>query len=291
MNHDLTHAHRWLHCFLHPARRDPINAASCNKGELLLSSLDETGWLLKEHPDDLHFLDLMSLMDKILIIDDDIKLVKNIETYLKDFGYQTEAALNGIEGLQRVKSFQPDLVILDLMMPEMDGLEVCKEIRKDNPVPVLMLTARGKESDVIVGLEVGADDYLTKPFSLRELVARIKAALRRTKAVQTASASKEKILVCGDLVIDPARREVVKKKKKITLTSTEFNLLWLLASNPGIVFSRDRLLDELRERELEPFDRSIDAHISHLRKKIEDSPKDPKYILTVWSTGYKFREM
>ena len=246
---------------------------------------------MKDHPDDLHFLDLMSIMDKILIIDDDIKLVKNIETYLKDFGYQTEAALNGIEGLQRVKSFQPDLVILDLMMPEMDGLEVCKEIRKDNPVPVLMLTARGKESDVIVGLEVGADDYLTKPFSLRELVARIKAALRRTKAVQTASASKEKILVCGDLVIDPARREVVKKKKKITLTSTEFNLLLLLASNPGIVFSRDRLLDELRERELEPFDRSIDAHISHLRKKIEDSPKDPKYILTVWSTGYKFREM
>jgi two-component system OmpR family response regulator len=229
-------------------------------------------------------------MDKILIIDDDAKLVENIETYLKEFGYRTEAALNGVEGLKKVKSFQPDLVILDLMMPELDGLEVCREIRKDNQVPILILTARGKESDIVVGLEVGADDYLTKPFSLRELVARIKANLRRTKAVQAASVSKEKPLVCDDLAIDPAKREVVKKKKKITLTSTEFDLLWILASNPGIVFSRDKLLDELRERNFEPFDRSIDAHISHLRKKIEDSPKDPKYILTVWSTGYKFQE-
>ena len=257
----------------------------------MLSCSEKHGWLLEDHPDDLHLLDLMSIMDKILIIDDDIKLIKNIEAYLKDFGYKIEAALNGVEGLQKAKSFQPDLVILDLMMPEMDGLEVCKEIRKDNPVPILMLTARGKESDIVAGLEVGADDYLTKPFSLRELAARIKATLRRTKAVQAVPVSKEKPLVYGDLIIDPAKREVMKKKKKITLTSTEFDLLWLLASNPGIVFSRDRLLDEVRERELEPFDRSIDAHISHLRKKIEDSPRDPEYILTVWSTGYKFREM
>jgi DNA-binding response OmpR family regulator len=228
-------------------------------------------------------------VEKILIIDDDAKLVKNIETYLKEFGYRIEAAPNGIDGLKMVKSFRPDLVILDLMMPEMDGLEVCKEIRKDNSVPILILTARGKESDIVVGLEVGADDYLTKPFSLRELVARIKATLRRTKVVQSVSLSKGKTIVVGDLVIDPAKREVVKKKKKIALTSTEFDLLWLLASNPGIVFSRDRLLDDLRERELEPFDRSVDAHISHLRKKIEDSPKNPQYILTVWSTGYKFQ--
>lgn len=229
-------------------------------------------------------------MDKILIIDDDAKLVKNIETYLKEFGYQTEAAPNGIEGLKKVKSFYPNLVILDLMMPEMDGLEVCKEIRKDNSIPILILTARGKESDIVVGLEVGADDYLTKPFSLRELAARIKATLRRTKAAQSVSLSKEKTIVVGELIIDPAKREVVKKKKKLSLTSTEFDLLWLLSSNPGIVFGRDRLLDELRERELEPFDRSIDAHISHLRKKIEDSPKNPQYIMTVWSTGYKFQE-
>ena len=229
-------------------------------------------------------------MKKILIIDDDTRLVKNVETYLRDFGYRTEGAFNGIEGLQKVKSFQPDLVILDLMMPELDGLEVCREIRKDNPVPVVMLTARGEESDIVAGLEVGADDYLTKPFSLRELAARVKANLRRTTASKNSITPKDKTLVYGDLTIDPSKREVYKKKRKISLTSTEFNLLWLLASQPGFVFSRDKLLDEVRNRELELFDRSIDAHISNLRKKIEDSPKKPQYLVTVWGTGYKFQD-
>ena len=232
----------------------------------------------------------ITIMDKILIIDDDAKLVKNIETYLKDFGYRTEAAYNGREGLQKVKSFQPDLVILDLMMPELDGLEVCREIRKENPVPILMLTARGEESDIVSGLEVGADDYLTKPFSLRELAARVKANLRRTTLLKDTAITKEKTLVYGDLLIDPSKREVYKQKKKIYLTATEFDLLWLLASQPGIVFSRDRLLDEVRNRELELFDRSIDAHISNLRKKIEDFPKNPQYVVTVWGTGYKFQD-
>ena len=229
-------------------------------------------------------------MKKILIIDDDTRLVKNVETYLRDFGYRTEGAFNGIEGLQKVKSFQPDLVILDLMMPELDGLEVCREIRKDNPVPVVMLTARGEESDIVAGLEVGADDYLTKPFSLRELAARVKANLRRTTASKNSITPKDKTLVYGDLTIDPSKREVYKKKRKISLTNTEFNLLWLLASQPGFVFSRDKLLDEVRNRELELFDRSIDAHISNLRKKIEDSPKKPQYLVTVWGTGYKFQD-
>ena len=137
-------------------------------------------------------------------------------------------------------AFQPDLVILDLMMPELDGLEVCREIRKSSSLPIIMLTARGEESDVVTGLEIGADDYLTKPFSLRELAARIKANVRRTKKVETASALKEKTLTYGSLIIDPAKREVTKRKKKISLTSTEFNLLWILASHPGIVFDRDR---------------------------------------------------
>jgi DNA-binding response OmpR family regulator len=229
-------------------------------------------------------------MNKILIIDDDVRLVKNVETYLKDFGYHTEGVFNGVEGLKKVKSFHPDLVILDLMMPELDGIEVCREIRKDNSVPVIMLTARGEESDIVVGLEVGADDYLTKPFSLRELAARIKANIRRTSESKSVPTPKEKTLVCGNLTIDPSKREVYKKKKKIYLTSTEFNLLWILASQPGIVFSRDKLLEEVRNRELELFDRSIDAHISHLRKKIEDSPKNPQHIVTVWGTGYKFQE-
>jgi len=136
---------------------------------------------------------------------------------------------------------------------------------------------------------VGADDYLTKPFSLRELAARVKAALRRTKAAQEDQIPAEKPFIIGELTINPATREVTKKKKHITLTNTEFKLLMLFASNPGVVFSRDRLLDEVRDRELEPFDRAIDAHISNLRNKIEDSPKKSRYIITVWGAGYKFQ--
>jgi len=229
-------------------------------------------------------------VNKILLIDDDARLVKNVQTYLKDFDYRVEGAFDGLEGLEKVKTFQPDLIILDLMMPELDGLEVLRQIRKDNPVPVIMLTARGEESDIVAALEVGADDYLTKPFSLRELAARAKAHLRRTAARTLLPSAKETVLVLGDLTIDPAKREVYKKKKKIALTSTEFNLLWVLASRPGVVFSRDRLLEEVRNRELELFDRSIDAHISNVRRKIEDSPRHPRYILTVWGTGYKFQE-
>ena len=229
-------------------------------------------------------------MNKLLIIDDDARLVKNVLTYLKDFDYLIESAFNGTEGLEKVQSFNPDLIILDLMMPGLDGLEVCREIRKGNQVPIIMLTARGEESDVVSGLEVGADDYLTKPFSLRELAARVKANLRRSTTRATIAPPKVTAITHGELIIDPSKREVYKNKELLTLTSTEFNLLWLLASQPGIVFSRDRLLDELRNRELELFDRSIDAHISNVRKKIEDSPKSPRYIVTVWGTGYKFQE-
>jgi len=233
-------------------------------------------------------------MQKILIIDDDARLVDNVTTYLRDFGYRIESADNGLDGLQRVQSFKPDLVILDLMMPEIDGLEVCREIRRESAIPIIMLTARGEESDVVAGLEVGADDYLTKPFSLRELAARIKARLRHTAQADLPSDQKKSTITRGPFTLDYAKREVYKAtesgQKPITLTSTEFNLLWLMASQPGVVFDRDKLLDEVRDRELEPFDRSIDAHISHLRKKIEDSPKSPAYIITVWGTGYKFQE-
>jgi two-component system OmpR family response regulator len=228
-------------------------------------------------------------MHKILIIDDDARLVKNVETYLKEFGYRIDSALNGAEGLRKVQALQPDLVLLDLMMPGLDGLEVCREIRKGSTVPIIMLTARGEESDVVSGLEVGADDYLTKPFSLRELAARIKAALRRVKAAEVPPPVAHKPLIFGDLCINPAARTVTRKKKAISLTNTEFKLLMLLATHPGMVFSRDRLLDEVREREFEPFDRSIDAHISNLRTKIEDAPKKPRYIITVWGAGYKFQ--
>jgi len=234
-------------------------------------------------------------MQKILIIDDDTRLVENVTKYMHDFGFQVDTALNGIEGLEKVKSFDPDLIVLDLMMPGLDGVEVCREIRKTRTTPIIMLTARVEETDIVAGLEVGADDYITKPFSLRELVARIKARLRHERFERTSQSHKE-VMEFGVLTIDSARREVYKKdihdpqvEQKITLTGTEFNLLWLLASNPGVVFSREKLLEDLRSRELEAFDRSIDAHISHLRKKIEDSPKTPRYIITVWGTGYKFQ--
>ena len=228
-------------------------------------------------------------MQKILIIDDDARLVKNVETYLKEFNYRIDSALNGADGLRKVQALQPDLVILDLMMPGLDGLEVCREIRKDNSVPIVMLTARGEESDVVSGLEVGADDDLTKPFSLRELAARVKVALRRVKAAEAPQPAARKSLAFGDLSIDPATRQVFRKKKPVSLTNTEFKLLMLFAAHPDVVFSRDRLLDEVRDRELDPFDRSIDAHISNLRNKIEDSPKKPRYIITVWGAGYKFQ--
>jgi len=234
-------------------------------------------------------------MQKILIIDDDNRLVENVATYMQDFGFEVDSALNGVEGLEKAAVFEPDLIVLDLMMPGLDGVEVCREIRKTRTTPVIMLTARAEETDIVAGLEVGADDYMTKPFSLRELVARIKARLRHDRHDRMSQVQKESI-TCGALTIDSSRREVYKKdpahpqdQQTIVLTGTEFNLLWLLASNPGVVFSREKLLEDLRSRELEAFDRSIDAHISHLRKKIEDNPKTPRYIITVWGTGYKFQ--
>jgi len=234
-------------------------------------------------------------MHKILIIDDDIRLVENVTKYMQDFGFLIDNALNGVAGLEKVATFAPDLIVLDLMMPGLDGVEVCREIRKISTVPVIMLTARADEADVVSGLEVGADDYITKPFSLRELVARIKARLRHDRSERMSQAHKD-VLSSGILTIDSVRREVYKQdvhdtqvQHRINLTGTEFNLLWLMASNPGVVFSREKLLEDLRSRELESFDRSIDAHISHLRKKIEDSPKTPRYIITVWGAGYKFQ--
>jgi DNA-binding response OmpR family regulator len=236
-------------------------------------------------------------MNKILIIDDDTRLVENVRTYLEDFSCEIAAAFDGVEGLERLKSFQPDLVILDLMMPKIDGFDICREIRRESTIPIIILTARSGESDVVTGLELGADDYLTKPFSLRELTARIKARLRSSTKAEPQTEQKQNSIIRGSLTLDYAKREVYKSdpeheqlRRRINLTGTEFNLLWLLASNPGVVFSRDKLLDELRNRELEPFDRSIDAHISHLRKKIEDVPKNPKYLLTAWGIGYKFRD-
>ena len=227
---------------------------------------------------------------KVLIIDDDKKLVGMIKNYLEKDGYEIIVAFDGAEGIEKTESHRPDLVILDLMLPKLDGLEVCKLIRKESSMPILMLSAKGEEADIVVGLELGADDYLSKPFSLRELSARVKAILRRVSKLKEDEKSKKKILKYKSLQIDFQKHEVTVNGEKTELTATEFALLEMLATNPGRVFTRDQLLDGVRGRELTPFDRSIDIHISHLRQKIEPDPKEPTYIKTVWGVGYKFED-
>ncbi|OGL40033.1 MAG: DNA-binding response regulator [Candidatus Schekmanbacteria bacterium RIFCSPHIGHO2_02_FULL_38_11] len=227
---------------------------------------------------------------KVLIIDDDKKLVGMIKNYLEKDGYEIIVAFDGAEGIEKTESHRPDLVILDLMLPKLDGLEVCKLIRKESSMPILMLSAKGEEADIVVGLELGADDYLSKPFSLRELSARVKAILRRVSKLKEDEKSKKKILKYKILQIDFQKHEVTINGEKTELTATEFALLEMLATNPGRVFTRDQLLDGVRGRELTPFDRSIDIHISHLRQKIEPDPKEPTYIKTVWGVGYKFED-
>ena len=227
------------------------------------------------------------MKNKILIIEDDEKLVRNIKEYLADEEFDISSASNGEKGIELFRQISPELIILDLMMPKMGGLDVCREIRKTSSVPIIILTAKGDETDIVVGLEVGADDYLTKPFSMRELLARIKAALRRANRMNSAD-SKPEIIRFSSFSINIPKCEVIKDGKPIVLTLTEFNLLRLFCSNPGKVFTRDQLLDIVRGKELTPFDRAIDSHISHLRQKIENDHRHPSYIKTIWGIGYKF---
>lgn len=238
-------------------------------------------------------------MPHILMIEDDAPLAETTLQYLDQFGFQVSHAADGESGLEALKELQPDLLLLDLMLPGIDGLEICRRVRMEpstQKLPILMLTARGDEADRVAGLELGADDYLPKPYSLRELVARIRAVLRRipdhstsTSAPSPAgvsSSSQEKLEV-GVLSIDRLSHEVLWKNEPVELTVTEFELLWLLASRIGQVLTREQLLDQVRGREFEVFDRSIDVHISKLRKKLEANPKQPKLIRTVWGVGYR----
>ena len=228
---------------------------------------------------------------KILIIDDDQKLVSMIKNYLEKDGHEVITAFDGVEGIEKIERNKLDLVLLDLMLPKLDGLEVCRIIRKESSIPILILSAKGEEADIVVGLELGADDYLSKPFSLRELSARIKAILRRVSKQNVEEKVKKNILKFKTFQIDLQKHEVYVKNDRIELTATEFALLTMLANNPGRVFTRDQLLDGVRGRELTPFDRSIDIHISHIRQKIEEDHKEPAYIKTVWGVGYKFEDM
>ncbi|MBN1930515.1 MAG: response regulator transcription factor [Desulfobacterales bacterium] len=229
---------------------------------------------------------------KILIVDDDKKLCRLMADYLEPMGYDVGVAHNGNQGLEMILSGDYHAVILDVMMPGMDGFEVLKRLRRESDIPVLMLTARGEETDRIVGLEMGADDYLPKTFSSRELLARLRAVTRRycrsERSVATEAA--DKLLIFGDLQIDQSSRTVRLGSKTLNLTPLEYDLLTSLARSPGRVMTRDQLLDAVAGRSYEVFDRSVDVHISSLRRKLMDDPRDPRFIQTVRTAGYMFKD-
>jgi DNA-binding response OmpR family regulator len=225
-------------------------------------------------------------MTRLLMIDDDEKLVSLMREYLEPHGFEVAAAHDGDAGVEAALATKPALVILDLMLPGMNGLEVCRCVRQTSRVPILMLTARGEDTDRIVGLEMGADDYLPKPFNARELLARIRAILRRSEndgaALETPS-----ILRAGALMIDIGSREVEVRGQRVDLTTAEFDILHALAASAGRVLSRDQLLQTLHGRDWAAYDRSVDVHISRIRQKIEDDPKRPALLKTVRGVGYQ----
>ena len=227
---------------------------------------------------------------KVLVVDDEKSILRLITFNLEKEGFQTIVANAGNEALAKINAEQPDLVILDLMLPGLDGLEVCRRVRQEGlPVAVIMLTAKDQEIDRVLGLELGADDYITKPFSPRELVARVKAVLRRTSARQEISQPGGRLKI-GPLTIDAERYEVKVGGKQVELTPKEFELLEFLARNAGKVMTRDVLLNSIWDYTYDGDTRIVDVHVSHLREKIEANPKNPVYIKTVRGVGYKFKE-
>jgi len=220
----------------------------------------------------------------VLIVDDDVKLVKLLQTYFAKEGYITYTANDGLDALAAVREKKPNIIVLDLMLPGLDGLGVCRRIRRDSDVPIIMLTARDEESDRLVGLEIGADDYVTKPFSPKEVVARAKVILRRTHKEM----ARYEPMKVGNLIIDLERHQVTQDAQPIELTPTEFKLLEILVANTGKVFSRLQIVELTQGYTFEGYGRTIDAHIKNLRRKIEVNPKEPQYIQTVYGIGYKF---
>ena len=217
---------------------------------------------------------------RILVVEDDAKTAASIDLYLRHAGFRCEIARTGLEGLEKARAGRPDLVVLDLMLPGLDGLDLCRTLRADSGLPIIMLTARSTEDDVLSGLELGADDYITKPFSPRELVARVRVVLRRLEPT-------DEPIACGDLTIDPAAREVRVRGEPVALTAAEYRLLETFARAPGRVFSRDELMRRAFGDSYEGLDRTIDAHIKNLRRKIEADRANPKRIVTVIGLGYK----
>jgi two-component system alkaline phosphatase synthesis response regulator PhoP len=225
-------------------------------------------------------------MKTVLVVEDERRIAEIAADYLQQAGFSVVATGDGLDALTLARDRHPDLVVLDLGLRRLDGLEVAKRLRRESAVPIIMLTARVDESDRLTGLDLGADDYVTKPFSPRELVARVRAVLRRAEPAADDGA----ILRRQDLTIDVPRMRVARGEHPIELTTTEFHLLAALARQPGRVFTRAQLLDAVRGSEIESFERAIDAHVKNIRRKLEPDPHSPQYILTVYGAGYKFAQ-
>ncbi len=225
------------------------------------------------------------MSDLILVVDDEPKIVKLAQDYLEKNGYRVASAGDGKTALAAFRHQKPDLVVLDLNLPGMDGLDVCRAIRRESDVPIIMLTARVEEVDRLIGLELGADDYITKPFSPRELVARVKAVLRRVRGTVQHPA----MVRASDVELDLQSHRASRSGQSLQLTRIEFELLAILAQHPGQTFNREQLLDRIHgDASFGGYDRSIDAHVRNLRRKLEPNPDEPRYILTVYGVGYKF---
>ena len=230
-------------------------------------------------------------LKKILLVEDDLDISRLVKMHLEDAGYRVEMVHNGKEGLDLAMGGGYDLIILDLMLPEVDGLEICKKLRAASKYdPILMLTAKSSELDRVLGLELGADDYISKPFSTRELVARVKAMFRRIDTMSPATAQDPGLLGMGDLSIDTLKRKVTLRDKQVNLTAREFDLLAHFAASPGRVYTRGQLLDQVWGYGYEGYEHTVNSHINRLRGKIEEDPAHPRYILTVWGVGYRFTE-
>jgi DNA-binding response OmpR family regulator len=225
-------------------------------------------------------------LKKILVVDDEPKIIQLTQDYLENAGFSVISAGDGERALAIIQVEKPDLVVLDLGLPGMDGLDVCRSIRQTSNLPIIMLTARDEETDKLVGLELGADDYITKPFSPKELVARVRSVLRRSELAQ----EEREVIRVGDVTLDLPRMQVTIGDEEIELTATEFQLLQTLASQPGRIFTRSQLLNAVHGVAIESYERAIDAHIKNIRRKLEPVPHEPRYIQTVYGVGYRFSD-
>jgi DNA-binding response OmpR family regulator len=225
---------------------------------------------------------------RILIADDEKKISEMIRDYLQAVGFEVEEAANGLKAIELLESFKPHLVVLDVMMPGLDGFDVVRRIREESDTPIILLTARAAEQDKLIGLELGADDYMTKPFSMKELAARIRAVLRRSSGSALGDAGISRL---GPIVLDREKRTVLRDGRKVELTGAQFDILARMMEYPGKVFTRMQLLESVQDHAFEGYERTIDVHIKNIRKAIETDPSQPVLILTVWGVGYKLAEL